>query len=229
MQRNRTSFFRNSPITGEMSARDLDWLDTVSETVHARKRQSLWLHRQQADRVYFVRSGLVKISLCGGDGRDLTLHLVPRGSLVGELALVGAGVHETQAESYEESVLYAVQRDDFLTLMRRSPQLTHHVMRVIADRRRDIERRVESLIFKTAHARLADLFLRLSAQFGVRDARGVIVNIRLTHKEMAALIGASRETVSFAILDLRKEGLILTEDKRVVILDERALEQLRDG
>ena len=88
---------------------------------------------------------------------------------------------------------------------------------------------VESLIFKTAHARLADLFLRLSAQFGVRDARGVIVNIRLTHKEMAALIGASRETVSFAILDLRKEGLILTEDKRVVILDERALEQLRDG
>ena len=229
MQRNRTWFFRNSPLTGEMSPRDLEWLDTVSETVNARKRESLWMSRQQSDRVFFVRSGLVKISLISGDGRELTLHLVPRGSLVGELALVGNGVHETQAECYEESVLYTVQRDDFLTLMRRSPPLTHNVMRVIAERRQDIERRVESLIFKTAHARLAGLFLRLAVQFGVRDARGVIVNLRLTHREMAGLIGASRETVSFAILDLRKDGLILTEDKRVVILDERALEALRDG
>jgi len=212
-----------------MSSRDLEWLDTVSETITARKRQSLWMSRQQADRVFFVRSGLVKISLVSGEGRELTLHLLPRGSLVGELALVGNGMHDSQAECYEESVLYTVQRDDFLTLMRRSPSLTHNVMRVIAERRQDIERRVESLIFKTAHARLAGLFLRLAEQFGVRDARGVIVNIRLTHKEMAGLIGASRETVSFAILDLRKDGSILTDDKRVVILDERALEVLRDA
>ena len=56
----------------------------------------------------------------------------------------------------------------------------------------------------------------------------MIVNLKLTHKEIASLIGATRETVSFAILDLRKDGLILTEGKRVILLDEARLKTLRD-
>ena len=93
-------------------------------------------------------------------------------------------------------------------------------------KRRLVENRIGSLLFKTAHSRLANLFLDLAEDFGVRDSRGVIVNIKLTHKEMASLIGATRETVSFAILDLRKSGLILTESKRVIILDEDGLKEL---
>ena len=63
--------------------------------------------------------------------------------------------------------------------------------------------------------------------FGVRDARGTI-NLKLTHREMAYLIGATRETVSFAILDLRKSKLLLTEGRRVILLDLAALKHLRD-
>ena len=54
------------------------------------------------------------------------------------------------------------------------------------------------------HYQLASLLLELTEDFGVRDSRGVIINLKLTHKEMAALIGATRETVSFAILEDRK-------------------------
>jgi CRP/FNR family cyclic AMP-dependent transcriptional regulator len=100
------------------------------------------------------------------------------------------------------------------------------ITRLVADRRRALEKRIDSLLFKTAHARLASLFLDLLPRFGVRDARGTILNLKLTHREMASLIGASRETVSFAILDLRKDDLILTEDKRVVLLDEERLQAL---
>ncbi|MCA9299295.1 MAG: winged helix-turn-helix domain-containing protein [Phycisphaerales bacterium] len=56
-----------------------------------------------------------------------------------------------------------------------------------------------------------------------------MVNLRLTHKEMAAWIGATRETVSFAVTDLRREGLIETEGKRVVLLDRPALTRLAGG
>jgi CRP-like cAMP-binding protein len=50
--------------------------------------------------------------------------------------------------------------------------------------------------------------------------------LKLTHKELAGLIGATRETVSFAIVDLRRRGLVVTEGKRVVLLDAAALRQL---
>jgi CRP/FNR family transcriptional regulator len=70
------------------------------------------------------------------------------------------------------------------------------------------------------------MLIELSDTFGVRDGRGTIVNLKLTHKEMAGLIGSTRETVSFAILDLRKSGLLATEGKRVILLDEPALREL---
>jgi CRP/FNR family transcriptional regulator len=69
----------------------------------------------------------------------------------------------------------------------------------------------------------------LAPEFGVRDSRGVIVNLKLTHREMASLIGATRETVSFAILDMRRDGLIQTESKRVIIADEEALAKVARG
>ena len=82
------------------------------------------------------------------------------------------------------------------------------------------------LLFKTAHARIASLLLDLAKTFGVRDSRGTIVNLKLTHKELAAMIGATRETVSFAIVALRKQGIVETEGKRVILLDESKLRGL---
>src|SRR5690606_28387370 len=124
------------------------------------------------------------------------------------------------------ATLLSVPRDDFLKLVLQYPQLALRMTRLISERRRRLENRVGGLLFKTAHARLASLFLDLAEDFGVRDSRGVIVNLKLTHKEMASLIGATRETVSFAILDLRRDELILTESKRVVIVDEPGLRRL---
>ena len=103
------------------------------------------------------------------------------------------------------------------------------MIRLVGERRQKLENRVESLLFKSAHSRLAALFLDLGDSFGVRDSRGRIVNLKLTHKEIASLIGATRETVSFAILDLRKDELIQTEGKRVILLDETKLRALRDA
>jgi CRP/FNR family transcriptional regulator len=70
------------------------------------------------------------------------------------------------------------------------------------------------------------LFLDLADRFGVRDSRGVIVDVRLTHREMASLIGATRETVSVAIVELRNAGHIATEARRVIVVDERALREI---
>jgi CRP/FNR family transcriptional regulator len=113
-------------------------------------------------------------------------------------------------------------------MMRHAP-LAMRMIRLVGERRQRLENRVESLLFKSAHARLAALFLELGDTFGVRDSRGRIVNLKLTHKEIASLIGATRETVSFAILDLRKDGLVLTEGKRVILVDEARMRSLRDA
>lgn len=137
--------------------------------------------------------------------------------------------HDTSAEAYEDASLVAIGKDDFVRVMMRHPPMALRMIKLVGERRQRLENRVESLLFRSAHARLAGLFLDLAQSFGVRDSRGVIINLKLTHKEIASLIGATRETVSFAILDLRADGLVVSEGKRVILVDEPRLKALRDG
>jgi CRP/FNR family transcriptional regulator, cyclic AMP receptor protein len=224
--RNKAWFFSQNPLTKNLRSDELDRLENITETVNLRKKQVIWSPTDKADRIFFIRSGLVKLSKTTDDGRELTLHLLQKNDILGEEALMGLQPHNSMAEAYEEVVLYSVSRDEFIKFVRGNVAMAMAIAEVMSDRRRSIENRLESLIFRTAHARLANLFLDLAERFGVRDSRGIIINMKLTHKEMASLIGASRETVSFAILDLRRDALILTEEKRVILLDPDALKRL---
>jgi CRP/FNR family cyclic AMP-dependent transcriptional regulator len=229
MTKTKSWFLRQTPMLADLPERELEILEQVSETVELRRRTALWEPGSAANAVYLVRSGIVKVSKINDEGRELTLHFFTRDHLLGEFALVSDAPHDSHAEAYEDTVLVRISRDDFQRVLLRAPTLAMRLVRLMGDRRQRLEKRVENLLFRSAHARLAALFLEFVAPFGVRDSRGVIINLKLTHKEIAALIGATRETVSFAILDLRRDGLVLTEGKRVVILDEEKLHTLRDS
>lgn len=228
MQRNKAWFFSQNPLTMSLRPEELERIDSASDTLTLRKRQIIWNVGDKPEQIFFIRSGLVKLSKITDDDREITLHLLQKNDICGELAILSGTPHNTTAETYEESVLYAVPRDEFLRVMKANLTLAMGIIETMADRRRTLEDRTEQLIFRTAHSRLASLFLDLANRFGVRDSRGIIINMKLTHKEMASFIGASRETVSFAILDLRKDKQILTEEKRVIILDLESLKKLAE-
>ncbi len=229
MLKTKAWFIRQNPLLAELPERELEVLEHVSETSEVRRRQFIWEPGSAANTLYIVRSGIVKVSKVSDEGRELTLHFFTRDHLFGELSVISDQPHDTVAEAYEDCLLLAIGKDDFNRILMRTPLLAMRMLRLVGDRRQRLENRVESLLFRSAHARLASLFIELAVTFGVRDSRGIIINLKLTHKEIASLIGATRETVSFAILDLRKDGLIQTEGKRVILLDEPGLKTLRDA
>jgi CRP/FNR family transcriptional regulator len=222
-------FLRQCPLFADLHEREIELVEAASETLDLRRKARIWEPGSAPTSIYVVRSGIVKVSKVSDEGRELTLHFLTRDQLLGELALVTEAPHDTLAEAYEDTLLLRIGKDDFQRVMMRSPVLALRVLKLMGERRQRLENRVENLLFRSAHARLASLFLELAQNFGVRDARGVIINLKLTHKEIASLIGATRETVSFAILDLRKDELILTEGKRVILLDEAGIQKLRDS
>lgn len=229
MLKTKAWFIRQNPMLADLPERELELLDQVAESIEVRRRQLIWEPGDPAGTLYIVRSGIVKISKISDEGRELTLHFLTRDNVFGELSVISDQPHDTVAEAYEDCSLLAIGKDDFNRMLLRTPVLAMRMMKLVGERRQKLENRVENLLFRSAHSRLANLFLELSQSFGVRDSRGVIINLKLTHKEIASLIGATRETVSFAILDLRRDNLIQTEGKRVIILDEAGLRTLRDA
>ncbi len=226
MARNKAWFFEQNKYTMDLSPRERKHLERSSTALRLKKRQKLWDPGDDADRVFFVRSGFIKISRITPVGRDLTLHLVSWNEICGESSLVSVGRRASTACAYEDSLVYAVPASLLITAMHENRTLSMKFTKLLVDRRHAIESRMQSLVFKTAPSRLASLLLDLSEKFGVKDARGVIINLQITHRELASLIGTSRETVSFVLPDMRRDGLILTGEKRVILVDIPRLQQL---
>jgi CRP-like cAMP-binding protein len=98
--------------------------------------------------------------------------------------------------------------------------------KILAQRRREIEAKIENLVFKDVNSKLAELLLRFGEEYGVEDARGTLVALKITHQEMANLIGSTRETVSLTLAQFKKRGLIQSEGRKVIISDREGLKAL---
>ncbi|MFT7518256.1 MAG: CRP/FNR family cyclic AMP-dependent transcriptional regulator [Kiritimatiellia bacterium] len=226
MRRNKAWFFRNNPLLEGIDDEALGWFDQRAEVLQLKRRQSLWEAGQDATHTWWLRSGVIKVHRPGVKGRELTLGFFTKEAMLGEEGVLGARQHMNVAHAYDDCTVYAIPSADVRRVIARWPDLGFRIGLLALRRRQMLESRVDTLLFRAAHARLARMLLDLVSDFGVRDSRGVIINLKLTHKEMAALIGATRETVSFAILDMRKRGLLQTESKRVVIMDRPGLEAM---
>ncbi len=226
MHANRAVFFRSLESLRHVSEADYEELARVAEVFRYTRKAHLWKEGDLGEYVYFLRSGVLKLTRELDENRTLNLGFFAKGDVVGEGAVLGGHERHTNAVVYQDVEVYRIAAADLARIMEGSAEVSRWLAAKSHERRRDLERRVGVLLFKTAHARIASLLLDLAKTFGVRDSRGTIVNLKLTHRELAAMIGATRETVSFAIVDLRKKGLVETEGKRVILLDEPKLRDL---
>jgi CRP/FNR family cyclic AMP-dependent transcriptional regulator len=219
-------FLEQDPVLRGLSPADIEALAARVEVRRFRRKQLVWEPGTTATEVYFVRSGVMRVSQFTEDGRELSLALHAKHDLIGLGPAFGESERADTAMAHEDLTLYAIDADSFTDLMQRRPSVARTVAATLFTRHQRMQARMTELVYKAAHARLASLFLELAAEFGVRDSRGIIVNLKLTHREMATLIGTTRETVSFAIVDMRRDRLIENQGKRVVVLDADKLSAL---
>jgi CRP/FNR family transcriptional regulator, cyclic AMP receptor protein len=206
-----------------------DAMTRLAETVQIaeiRRRQVIYLPGDPGRTVYFVNGGRVKISKVTRDGKELTLAYRGPGELFGEIALIEGGPREEMAEAMENALLTEMERGDFERLIQTQPLLGLRLARLLTQRRRDIENKIENLVFKDVNSKLAELLIRLAAEFGVDDARGTLVALKITHQEMANLIGSTRETVSLTLSQFKRKGLIHTDGRKVILSDPEGLKAL---
>jgi CRP/FNR family transcriptional regulator len=173
--------------------------------------------------IYVIKEGRVKVSRYSLDGREQILALLEPGDVIGELALLREpeAVH---VEAFEDTLVCGMHREDFLGLIRRQPELMLQVMKALAERLRAAEEEIVDLVFRNVPGRLASLLLRLAQAYGRETPTGLRLDLRLTHHDIGAMIGATRETVTAVLSRLREEGILAFDQRHIVILD---LERLR--
>ena len=212
-------YLKKIPILEGLPGNVLQELVSRMEMREVRRRQVIYIPGDPGQSVFFLNGGRVKISKVTRDGRELTLAYRVPGQIFGELCLGEGNPREEMAEAMENALVTEVDREVFEKIVDRNPRLAFELMHVSNQRRQDVENKVARLIFRDVNAKLADLLISLGEEYGVEDARGTLVAIKITHQEMANLIGSTRETVSLTLSQFKKQGLITMDGRKVIVTD----------
>lgn len=196
------------------------------EILDFRPRQVVYLPGDRARGVYFLASGRVKLSKVTRDGKELTLSYRDVGDLFGEGMLVGDGPREEMAEAMEQTLALVVPGEAVQELLDANAAVAAALARASLRRQRDLEVKMERLVFKDVGAKLAELLLQLAAEHGRQHRAGVALGLRITHQELANLIGSTRETVSLTLSQWRRKGYLATEGRRIILADREGLRAL---
>jgi CRP-like cAMP-binding protein len=116
-------------------------------------------------------------------------------------------------------VLCAMSRELLLKVAQDTPALGYHIAKIMGLRLRRFRTRIEELLCKSAHARIAHTLLDLAGDYGVPDSDGILIPLRLNQADLCNLVGLARETVNVVLQDFRQRGLVEAGRQNIRIID----------
>ena len=212
-------YIKNCNLFAQLSASDIAELESQSRMRKLKKGEPVYLPHEQADGVLLVAQGRVKICHATPDGKQSILGFVDTGEIFGELSLLGSDRRDEYVETTEKSTLVLLPKQAVEQVLRKYPSIVLGVTKLIGVRRQRVEKRLRNLLFRSNRERVIHLLLELCEKYGQQNEEGISLNIRLSHQEMACIIGSTRETVTVVLGQLKKEGHLKISRRRVVIKD----------
>ncbi|WP_158633461.1 Crp/Fnr family transcriptional regulator [Tautonia sociabilis] len=206
-------------LTPEQAAQ----LDRRAAIRSFRKGELIYFPDDESKSVLVVARGRVKIKGITPDGKEYILAFIEEGEIFGELALVSDGPRDEFAEAAEATAVLALAREDLVWLIEQRPDLALQITKLLGLRRKQIENRLRNLLFRNNRQRVAGVLLELLESHGQRNGQGWEIGLRLSHQDLASLIGATRETVTIVLGQMQLDGLIRVRRKCITVLDREGL------
>ncbi len=202
------------PLFARVAARDREAIAARLIERRFPKHATIVEEGLPGDYMYIIREGRVKVTLSSEDGREKIMDFLTAGDFFGEMSLLDRAPRSASVETVEPVRLLALSRGDFLDLLRNSSELALSVIQVLVSRLREADDQASSLSFEGVKERVVRLLRRIA----VDEGDGARLTPKLTHQDIANMIGTSRETVTRIVKQLKTEGWLGQRGKRYVIL-----------
>lgn len=193
-------------------------LAEVARLVHERpagKGHHVFYEGQPRDAVYFLRSGLVKVFKIDEDGREQIISYLQTGDMFPHVGFFADGPYPGTAQAMEDSSLASIGLREFEKLLIRQPQMAITVMRVLGQKILELQQKLQDVTQQSAADRIARALAHLCVRYGEKDGEGIQLSVRLTNRELAGMVGTSRETVNRVLSDLRRQHFIKISQDRI--------------
>jgi CRP/FNR family transcriptional regulator len=169
------------------------------------------------DQLYFLLEGTVRLYKIYGEYKEATVALLKDGGVFGELSLEEGPWQTVFAEALTDARVIGVRKPILAEVVKRHPELATKLFFSFSERLRQSEEVIDSLLEREVSARLATLLANLGNRFGETNGSATVLNVRLTHQDLANMIVSTREAVSKVMSEFQREGLIEVRDRRIAI------------
>ncbi len=218
----RVDLIRKVPLFSTLTDHEFSQLKHIFVTRSYRKNQVIFLEEETGNYMYLVLTGKVKVTKAGSNGKERILAIHQAGDFFGEMSLLDGKTAPATVSAMEDSKIISVSGTDFHRYLMNNQKVLLQIINVLCARLRQVWQ-AQSVSSSTADARIRMGILQLANRHGIRDSHGTIIDLKITHQELAEMVGTSRETVTRVLARLREQGVIEVANRRMTLLDSQAL------
>lgn len=213
---------QSMPYFRGLDAVELESIKSCMQEIYVPKGKHFLSEGQDSAYLYFIVSGLVKVYKTSSGGKEQVLHIAPPGDSLNDVSLFDGGPTAAGMVAITPVVLYVIKKDDITRFLWNKPKMTMNVIKSLASRIRRDSNLVEDLSSTQVLQRLAKLFV---GRYGGEE---VTTGLTLTQKDLAGLVGSSREMVNRCLKTLEDNGGIRISRRRIIVLDREVLNKFAD-
>ncbi len=221
----KIDFLRNIKLFSSLSDEELHHISS-KVNIEEFKKNEVILHEEDTNEfMYIILFGNVRVTQTTKEGKEIILSIHKSDDFFGEISLIDGKTSPATVTATENSLVAIVSKKDFYSLIFNQSKVIENLLKILCSRLRDSWKRIELLNFKNASDRIKMIFLMLSYDNGKKTDEGIILNIKITHQNIADMTGLTRETVTRIIDKWQASGEITILKNKLIRLNHSFLKE----
>lgn len=214
-----TAFLKRISLFQDLTPDEIDRIAFIFQEKEFKKNQVVFMEEETGDSMYIVKYGEVKVVQTSLDGRENILAIHHTGDSFGEMALLDGKTLPAMVLAKEDCKIIQISRSNFAEILLKNPKVTRQLLQLLCQRLRDSWQTIRVLKYTDAETKLKHILREFARSDGQPREGGVLINMKVTHQELAEIMGTSRETVSRLISRLQTQGALRFVSRKILLVD----------
>ncbi|MEW6193736.1 MAG: Crp/Fnr family transcriptional regulator [Bacteroidota bacterium] len=221
-----SEFLQYVPIFSDLDDVTIEKIEKIGTRKSYKKNDVILMEDEVGSALFVIANGKVKVARSSNDGREVILTILSESDFFGEMAILDGQTRSATVTAIEDSELFLIQRNDFITLLREHPEISLSLLQELTKRLRSADVKIKALSLKDAEGKVATVILQLADDLGkIKQGKVEIERLPL-QQDLANMAGTSRETISRTLHSFAKKGLIELDGMKLLITDYEKFKEL---
>ncbi len=204
----RLAALRQVPFFSRLSAAELAEVNALFRASAHDAGGTIYFTGEPATRLYVVTEGKVKLLRHTSSGQDVLLDILTPGEMFGGLPVLGGATYDDTAQAQSPCCVVGIDAVHFATILERHPSVALAVLTIVGERLREAHDRLSGMVSTPVEVRVAAALVKLARKLGVERQGRLLIETPLSRQDLAAMTGATTESVSRVMSQFRRDGLV---------------------